>query len=47
MISSEMPELLRMSDRIVVMNEGYKTGEVLIQDATQEGIMEYATKRSH
>jgi ribose transport system ATP-binding protein len=47
MISSEMPELLRMSDRIVVMNEGHKTGEVLIQDATQEGIMEYATKRSN
>jgi len=47
MISSEMPELLRMSDRIVVMNEGYKTGEVLIEDATQEGIMEYATKRNN
>ena len=27
MISSEMPELLRMSDRIVVMCEGHKTGQ--------------------
>jgi ribose transport system ATP-binding protein len=47
MISSEMPELLRMSDRIVVMNEGYKTGEVKIEDATQESIMHYATTRIH
>jgi hypothetical protein len=29
------------------MNEGYKTGEVLIENATQEGIMEYATKREN
>ena len=43
MISSELPELLRMSDRIVVMNEGHKAGELLIQDATQEKIMHYAT----
>jgi ribose transport system ATP-binding protein len=47
MISSEMPELLRMSDRIVVMNEGHKTGEVKIEDATQESIMRYATTRQH
>jgi ribose transport system ATP-binding protein len=45
MISSEMPELLRMSDRIIVMNEGRKTGEYKIEDATQERIMESATKR--
>ena len=43
MISSELPELLRMSDRVIVMNEGRKTGEMLIQDATQEKIMHYAT----
>jgi ribose transport system ATP-binding protein len=43
MISSEMPELLRMSDRIVVMCEGNKTGEMKIENATQEKIMEYAT----
>ena len=45
MISSEMPELLRMSDRIVVMCEGRKTGELDIAEATQEKIMTLATKR--
>ena len=44
MISSEMPELLRMSDRIVVMCEGKKTGELSIEEATQEKIMSLATK---
>jgi len=44
MISSEMPELLRMSDRIVVMCEGVKTGELSIEDATQEKIMTLATQ---
>ncbi len=42
MISSEMPELLRMSDRIVVMCEGVKTGELSIEEATQEKIMALA-----
>jgi len=36
---------LRMSDRIVVMCEGEKTGEMLIQDATQEKIMSLAASR--
>ena len=45
MISSEMPEVLRMSDRIVVMCEGRKTAEIDIADATQEKIMHYATLR--
>jgi ribose transport system ATP-binding protein len=45
MISSEMPELLRMSDRIVVMCEGAKTGEIGIENANQELIMKYATTR--
>ena len=44
MISSEMPELLRMSDRIVVMCEGHKTGELTIEEATQEKIMTLATQ---
>lgn len=43
MISSEIPELLRMSDRIVVMCEGRITGELDISEATQEKIMSYAT----
>ena len=45
MISSDMPELLRMSDRIVVMCEGRVTGELDISEATQESIMTLATKR--
>ena len=45
MISSEMPELLRMSDRVVVMCEGRVTGELDIAEATQEKIMTFATKR--
>ena len=39
MISSEMPELLGMCDRIVVLKEGRLAGELLAQDATQENIM--------
>ncbi|MGN0305967.1 MAG: sugar ABC transporter ATP-binding protein [Lachnospiraceae bacterium] len=45
MISSEMTEILRMSDRIVVMCEGRKTGELDIAEATQENIMHMATQR--
>ena len=45
MISSELPELLRMSDRVIVMCEGRKTGELDIAEATQEKIMTLATKR--
>jgi ribose transport system ATP-binding protein len=45
MISSELPEILRMSDRIVVMCEGRITGELAAEQATQERIMELATQR--
>jgi ribose transport system ATP-binding protein len=45
MISSEMPVLLRMSDRILVMCEGEKTGELSIEEATQEKIMALAAPR--
>ncbi len=44
-ISSELAEILRMSDRIVVMCEGRKTGELDIAEATQENIMQLATTR--
>lgn len=44
MISSEMTEILRMSDRIVVMCEGKITGEIGIENATQENIMNLATR---
>jgi ribose transport system ATP-binding protein len=46
MISSELPEVLRMSDRIIVMCEGRKTGELDISEASQEEIMKYATMRN-
>lgn len=46
MVSSEMTEILRMSDRIVVMCEGKKTGEIDIAEATQQNIMQAATQRS-
>lgn len=45
MISSELPELLRMSDRIAVMCEGRLTGFLNIEEATQEKIMKLATLR--
>jgi ribose transport system ATP-binding protein len=44
MISSEMTEILRMSDRIVVMCEGKMTGEIGIEEASQEKIMNMATR---
>lgn len=44
MISSEMPELLGMSDRIIVMCEGRLTGILNQDDADQVKIMNYATK---
>lgn len=46
MISSELPEILRMSHRIVVMCEGRITGELAAAEATQEKIMRLATQRS-
>ena len=45
MISSELPEVLRMSDRIMVMCEGRVTGEIPIEEASQENIMTAATLR--
>lgn len=45
MISSELVEILRMSDRVLVMCEGRKTGELDISEANQENIMQLATKR--
>lgn len=45
MISSELPEVLRMSDRIVCMCEGRLTKILDISHANQETIMKYATMR--
>jgi len=46
MISSELPEILRMSHRVVVMCEGRITGELSGAEATQEKIMTFATMRA-
>lgn len=43
-VSSEMPEVLGIADRIIVMCDGRITGEMMIQDATQEKILELATR---
>ena len=44
MISSEMPELLGVCDRILVMSGGRKAGELAASGATQEAIMALAAK---
>jgi ribose transport system ATP-binding protein len=46
MISSELPEILRMSHRVIAMCEGRITGELPIEEATQEKIMKFATQRN-
>jgi len=43
MISSELPEILGMTDRIYVVSEGRITGELDTRDADQEIVMRYAT----
>ncbi|STL88502.1 high affinity ribose transport ATP-binding protein RbsA [Escherichia coli] len=39
LVSSEMPEVLGMSDRIIVMHEGHLSGEFTREQATQEVLM--------
>jgi ribose transport system ATP-binding protein len=46
MISSDLPEVLGMSDRILVMRRGRITGELSTEEATQEKIMALATQGS-
>ena len=43
MISSELPEIIGICDRVLVMHDGRITGEVTRQEASQEKIMEFAT----
>ena len=45
MVSSELPELISVTDKIVVMCEGQMTGIVPHGEATQEGIMELASSK--
>lgn len=44
MISSELPELLNMSDRIIIMREGVITGEMSADEGSEEVVMKFATK---
>jgi ribose transport system ATP-binding protein len=46
MISSDLPEILGMSDRILVMSSGRITGELLADEANGENVMELATRGS-
>jgi ribose transport system ATP-binding protein len=43
MISSELPEIVHMSDRILVMRQGQIAGELSRAEATQEAVMTLAT----
>jgi ABC-type sugar transport system ATPase subunit len=43
MISSDLPEVLQMSDRLLVMHQGRVTGCLSRAEATQEQVMRYAT----
>jgi putative multiple sugar transport system ATP-binding protein len=43
MISSELPEILGMSDRVYIVSSGRISGELPIEEATQESIMQLAT----
>lgn len=42
MISSELPEILGMSDSVLIMNRGRISGQMLVEEATQEKVMAYA-----
>jgi ABC-type sugar transport system ATPase subunit len=44
MISSELPEILGMSDRVIVMREGHVTSQFSRAEATQENIISAATQ---
>lgn len=46
MISSELPEVIGMSDRVMVMHEGRMTGFLSREELTQENVMQLATKFS-
>lgn len=45
MVSSELPEVLGLSDRVIVMSNGQITGELSRSEATQEEVMKLATMR--
>ena len=47
LISSDLPEVLRMSDRILVMREGRLAGELTRAEATEERVMQLAVEKTH
>ncbi|NIF24497.1 ribose ABC transporter ATP-binding protein RbsA [Candidatus Pantoea multigeneris] len=47
LVSSEMPEVIGMSDRILVMHEGHLSGEFTREQATQENLMAAAVGKQH
>ncbi|GGU57331.1 ribose import ATP-binding protein RbsA 2 [Streptomyces albospinus] len=47
MISSDLPEVLGMSDRVLVMAQGRLTGELSAEEATQDAVMELALRSPH
>ena len=46
LVSSELPEVLGLSDRIIVLHEGRVTGEFTRKEATPEAVMSCATGRA-
>lgn len=47
MISSDLPEIIGMSDRVYVMCEGHVTGELGKEELTEENIMKHATNTAN
>ncbi|UZJ34047.1 sugar ABC transporter ATP-binding protein [Streptomyces endophytica] len=47
MISSDLPEVLGMSDRVLVMSQGRLAGELTAEEATQDAVMELALHTAH
>ena len=45
MISSDLPEVLQVSNRIMVLAAGKVTGELVNKDLTQEVLLDYATSQ--
>src|SRR6266545_2550563 len=45
LVSSELPEVLGLSDRVIVLHEGHLTGEFKREEATAEAVMSCATGR--
>ena len=43
-VSSELPEVLGIADRVIVMCDGRITGEVMAREATQNEVLKYATE---